>query len=182
MCQIVLLFFYPLGLQWARLLCSGWWGWMEGWRSAGWTSWPTSTRTSRSASPGRWTGTSGKNNGVSAVLRIQIHWIRIQDFGWPNLDPDPRLCYQFWKKCLKCFRRRKFVFKKIWKLSLWKKCLVIWVSGWWIFLFVLTPLIYPIFTCIDPDQDHYSEYGSGSWFTKFLNRINLDPDPNPQHG
>ena len=46
----------------------------------------------------------------------------------------------------------------------------------------LLPLIYPIFTCVDPDP--YLEYESGSRSAKLLNseyRSNFDPDPYPQH-
>ena len=54
-----------------------------------------------------------------------------------------------------------------------EEILVSWESEWWIFvlnvqILHLLPLIYPIFTCLDPNP--YLEYESGS--TKLLN---MDP-------
>ena len=46
----------------------------------------------------------------------------------------------------------------------------------------LLPLIYPIFTYLDPDQYRYSEYGYGSTFQKGPEYgFNLNPVPDPQH-
>ena len=50
------------------------------------------------------------------MLWIQIHWIPIgPDPGfWSNLDPDPGLCYQFWKKWFikTSFKKGLFLNKK----------------------------------------------------------------------
>ena len=69
------------------------------------------------------------------VLWIQIHWIwiRIQNFG-PNLDPDPGLCYQFWRE--NNFTEKQFSLKNqsfsntMWKYWHHKNFLVRRVSEW----------------------------------------------------
>ena len=93
---------------------------------------------------------------------------------WPNWDPDPGLCYQFWKKTLNFFIEKTnliFLNKIIRKYChvTWRN--VSWVSELWIYF--LNPILYAsilwfypsIFTCVDTDPQSTwirTQYGSGS--------------------
>ena len=138
----------------------------------------------------------GINIGEPGHSESTVHTPRTITIGWTavlwiqipntlNLDPDPGLCYQFWKKKkLKIileknnFLKKRYIFFKSYnnKMSP-KEMLVSWVSESWIYRYILNKsytfclyfiLLYTGIYIVYPDP--YPEYGSGS--TKLLN---MDP-------
>ena len=97
---------------------------------------------------------------------------------WSNLDPDPGLCFQFWKKKKEKLIYRETIFLKntffktlrleeLWsQLSLWMMNLCLETSTFSLHLFY-SYRTGTKFTCVDPIL--YSEYRYGSGSTKLLN-------------
>ena len=89
---------------------------------------------------------------------------------WPNLDPDPVLCYQFWKNVTKKgFREKSFPLKKIFLKAMAPEEIFsqLGLSDWWTFVSYLS--YFHLCGCVFGIRVRIlkvPEYGS-----------NLDPDP-----